>query len=107
MSTGPHKNYQAKAGTKNEPDSFFVPDQKRVGKSILTFRTYDLVNFLFKGFRSTPKKTWDIFEIQKEISERCMTFQVTLIERDRMFIILHPPKGENDDHDDENFWISG
>jgi len=25
--------------------------------------------------------------------------------RDRMFIIWQPPKGENDDYDNENFWI--
>ena len=30
-----------------------------------------------------------------------------LIERDRMFIIWQPPKGENDDYNNENFWISG
>jgi len=39
VSAGPYRNYQAEAGTKNEPDTFFVPLQKRVGKSILTFRT--------------------------------------------------------------------
>jgi len=27
--------------------------------------------------------------------------------RDRMFIIWQPPIGENDDYDNENFWISG
>jgi len=27
--------------------------------------------------------------------------------RDRMFIIWQPPKGENDDYDSENSWISG
>ena len=39
VSAGPYRNYQAEAGTKNEPDTFLVPVQKRVGKSILTFRT--------------------------------------------------------------------
>jgi len=29
--------------------------KKSVGKLILTFRTYDLVNLVFKGFRSTFK----------------------------------------------------
>jgi len=29
------------------------------------------------------------------------------IERDKMFIICQPPRGENDDYDNENSWISG
>ena len=29
------------------------------------------------------------------------------LKRDRMFIKWQPPKGENDDYDNENFWISG
>ena len=28
VSTGPYRNYQAGAGTKNEPDTFFVPVQR-------------------------------------------------------------------------------
>jgi hypothetical protein len=27
VSAGPYRNYQAEAGTKNEPDTFFVPFQ--------------------------------------------------------------------------------
>jgi len=34
--------------------------KKRVGKSILTFRIKDLVNFFVKGFRSTLNLTLDI-----------------------------------------------
>jgi len=29
VSAGPYRNYQAEAGTKNEPDTFFVPIQKK------------------------------------------------------------------------------
>jgi len=29
VSAGPYRNYQAEAGTKNEPDTFFVPLQKK------------------------------------------------------------------------------
>jgi len=29
VSAGPYRNYQAEAGTKNEPDTFFVPVQKK------------------------------------------------------------------------------
>jgi len=40
VSADPYRKYQAEAGTKNEPDTFFVPrQQKMVGKSILTFQT--------------------------------------------------------------------
>jgi len=40
---------------KNEPEIFCTSFKKRVGKSILTFRTKNLVNFFFEGFRSTLK----------------------------------------------------
>ena len=54
VSTGPYKNYHAKAGKKNEPWHVFgTISNKRVGKSIITFRTLKLVAFFFKGFRST------------------------------------------------------
>jgi len=36
---------------------FLYQFKKRVGKLILTFRTYDVVNLFFKGFRSTLKQT--------------------------------------------------
>ena len=39
VSAGPYINYRNEAGPKNEPDTYFVPLQKRVRKSILTFRT--------------------------------------------------------------------
>ena len=39
VSAGPYRNYQAEAGTKNEHDTFLYHFKKRVGKSILTFRT--------------------------------------------------------------------
>ena len=38
---------------KNESVIFWTSFKKRVGKSILTFRTKNLVNFFFEGFRST------------------------------------------------------
>ena len=39
VSAGPDRNYQAEAGTKNDLTRFLYQFNKRVGKSILTFRT--------------------------------------------------------------------
>ena len=53
---GPCRNCRGEASTKNEPNRYFVPDQKKwVRKSTFTFRTKDLVDFVFEGFRSTFK----------------------------------------------------
>jgi len=42
---GPYKNCRSEPGAKDEPNRYFVPDQrKRVRRSILTFRTQDLVS---------------------------------------------------------------
>ena len=49
VSVGPYINHRDEAGTKNEPENFLYRFQKRVGKSILTFRTQDLVNIFFEG----------------------------------------------------------
>ena len=39
VSVGPYINHRDEAGTKNEPENFLYRFQKRVGKSILAFRT--------------------------------------------------------------------
>jgi len=54
VSAGPYRNYQAEAGTKHEPDTFFVPLQKKGWKidphdSNLRFR-----EFLFQGVQVHP-----------------------------------------------------
>ena len=47
----------------------------------------------------TPMLTLAIVDAAKHKIELCGW--------DRMFIKWQPPKGENDDYDNENFWISG
>jgi len=56
VSAGPYRNYQTEAGTKNEPDTFFVPVQKQCWKidphvSNLRFR-----EFLFRGVQVHLKR---------------------------------------------------
>jgi len=55
VSAGPYRNYQAEAGTKNEPDTFFVPLQKKGWKIDTHVSNLRSRNFFFKGFRSTLK----------------------------------------------------
>ena len=50
VSAGPYTNYRNEAGTKNEPDTYFVPVQKKGWK--IDPYVSDLVKFFFKGFRS-------------------------------------------------------
>ena len=54
VSAGPYRNYPAKAGTKNEPDTFFVPLQKKdwkIDPHVSNLRS----RFFVEGFRSTLK----------------------------------------------------
>jgi len=46
VSAGPYRNYQAETGTKNEPDTFFVPLPKKGWKLILTFRSEVKIAFI-------------------------------------------------------------
>jgi len=55
VSAGPYRNYQADAGTKNEPDTFFVPVQKKGWKIDPHVSNLGSREFLFRGFRSTLK----------------------------------------------------
>jgi len=57
VSAGPYTNYRNEAGTKNEPDTYFVPVQKKGWK--IDPYVSDLVKFFFKGFRS--KISWISF----------------------------------------------
>ena len=52
---GPYRNLQAKQVRKTNQTSILYPTKKRVRKSIFTFRTLNLANFFFEGFRSTLK----------------------------------------------------
>jgi len=52
---------QAKQVRKTNQTIILYPIKKRVGKSIFTFRTQNLVNFFFEGFRSTPKSREFLF----------------------------------------------
>jgi len=54
VSAGPYIHYCAEAGTKNEPDTFFVPVQKK-GWKIDPHVSNILADFFFRGFRSTLK----------------------------------------------------
>jgi len=46
---GPYRNYQAEAGTKNEPDTFFVPVQKKGWKMDPHVSNIRSREFLFQG----------------------------------------------------------
>ena len=54
---GPLHNHCAEAGTKNEPDMFSVPIQKKGRKIGPHVSNKDLVDFVFEGFNSTLNKT--------------------------------------------------
>ena len=49
----------------------------------------------------TKHRGWERDEMSKN------TIMCWFWKRDRMFIIWQPPKGENDDYDNKNSWISG
>ena len=54
VSAGPYRNYQAKAGTKKEPDTFFVPGRKKgweIDPHISNLRSRE---FLFRGVQVHP-----------------------------------------------------
>ena len=49
VSAGPYRNYQTEAGTKNEPDAFFVPVQKQCWKIDPHVSNLGFREFLFRG----------------------------------------------------------
>jgi len=54
VSAGPHRNYQAEAGTKNESDTYFVPVQKKgckINPHVSNLRSRE---FLFQGVQVHP-----------------------------------------------------
>jgi len=54
VSAGPYINYRVEAGTKNEPDSFLVPIQKKFWKidpHVSNLRSHE---FLFQGVQVHP-----------------------------------------------------
>jgi len=53
VSAGPYINYCNKAGTKNKPDTYFVPVQKKDWKIDPHVSKLRSREFFFKGFRST------------------------------------------------------
>ena len=55
VSAGPYMKYRNEAGTKNEPDTYFVPLQKRGWKIDPHISNLRSREFFFKGFRSTLK----------------------------------------------------
>jgi len=54
VSTGPSRNYQTEAGTKNEPDTFFVPLQKKGWKIDPHVSNLRSREFLFRGVQVHP-----------------------------------------------------
>ena len=54
VSAGPYRNYHAEAGTKNEPDTFFVPIQKTVSKIDSHVSNLGSRKFLFQGVLVHP-----------------------------------------------------
>ena len=54
VSAGPYRNYQTEAGTKNEPDTVFVPLQKKgrkIDRHVSNIRSRE---FLFRGVQVHP-----------------------------------------------------
>jgi len=54
VSAGPYRNYQAEAGAKNEPDTFFVPIQKKrwkINPHVSNMRSRE---FPFQGVQVYP-----------------------------------------------------
>ena len=54
VSAGPYRNYQAEEGMKNEPDTFFVPVQKKGPKIDLHVSNLGSREFLFQGVQVHP-----------------------------------------------------
>jgi len=54
VSADPYRNYQAEAGTKNEPDTFFVPLQKKGWKIDPHVSKLKSREFLFRGVQVHP-----------------------------------------------------
>ena len=56
VSVGPYRNFQGKAGTKNEPDRFFVPVQKKGWKINPHISNRRSREFLFQGVQVHPSE---------------------------------------------------
>ena len=54
VSAGPYINYRVEAGTKNEPDTFFVPFQKKGWKVDPYVSNLRSREFLFQGVQVHP-----------------------------------------------------
>ena len=54
VSAGPYRNYQAEAGTKNEPDPFFVPIQRKGWKLDPHVSNIRSREYLFQGVQVHP-----------------------------------------------------
>jgi len=103
---GPYRNCKGEAGTEKGPKWHFVPDQeKRVRKSILTFRTQDLVDFVFDGFRCTFqgrfhfwnysfREPWWTFCWYKFHGDPCQSFISTQVKASRVTDSLKSPERE-------------
>jgi len=58
VSVGPYRNYQAGAGTKNQPDTFFVPLQKKGPKIDPHVSNLGSREFLFQVVQVHPSDLW-------------------------------------------------
>jgi len=54
VSVGPYRNYQAEAGTKNDPDTFLVPVRKKGWKIDPHVSNLISREFLFRGVQVHP-----------------------------------------------------
>ena len=65
VSAGPHRNYQAEEGTKNEPDTFFGPAQKKGWKldpHVSNLRSGELILYILQEttpFSVCVYQVWD------------------------------------------------
>jgi len=78
VSAGPYRNYQAEAGTKNEPDTFFVPLQKKGWKIDPHVSNQDLTGLnlwhetKFQGFPHRLAFRWCPFSIHSSNGLGCI-----------------------------------
>ena len=80
VSAGPYMNYCAETATKNEPDTFFVPVQKKGWRIDLHGVNLKSCECLFQGVQVNPYLNVDVDEGRQKTSS-CFTLSNTQLER--------------------------